>query len=181
MSKARASYSNRRCRTVPDRPTVQISSPIPQIERSALSLRLKTSINRSPSQWTTIPVNMFVIHTSSVPLAQTPPGKLVVSILDQARPSQWRRARPRTATPKGIAGLDRTLRARPELAQWKPDGEGDLVHFRRVGLAKSPSLLHLQHEARCGSHGIYLPIRANDATLCGYSSVSSVGYMCLRA
>src|ERR1700716_912976 len=43
---------------------------------------------------------------------------------------------------------------------------------------KSPSLLHLQHEARCGSHGIYLPVRANDATLGGYSSVSSVGYMC---
>jgi hypothetical protein len=46
---------------------------------------------------------------------------------------------------------------------------------------KSPSWLHLQHEARCGSHGIYLPIRANDATLGGYGSVSSVGYMCLRA
>jgi hypothetical protein len=50
-----------------------------------------------------------------------------------------------------------------------------------IGRSYNVSGLHLQHEARCGSGGVDLLIRANDATLGGYSSVSGVGYMCLRA
>jgi hypothetical protein len=74
---------------------------------------------------------------------------------------------------------------RPPLPPGTERGGPRAAPFRKADdqlrFAVSPSLLHLQHETRCGSHGIYLPIRANDATLGGYSSVSSVGYMCLRA
>jgi len=43
-----------------------------------------------------------------------------------------------------------------------------------------PSLLHLQHEARCGAGGVDLPIRPNEATLGGDSPAPGVRYSCLR-
>jgi len=42
------------------------------------------------------------------------------------------------------------------------------------------SLLHRQHEARCGAGGVDLPIRPNDATLGGDSPAPGVRHSCLR-